>query len=635
MCGLVGIFDLRARREIDRTLLSRMNARLVHRGPDGEGLYVSDGVGLAHRRLAIIDLAGGAQPMFNEDETVIVVFVGEIYNYRELVAELKALGNRFRTQCDTEVIVHAWEAWGDSCVDRFRGMFTFALFDESKETLFLARDRLGKKPLYYAALPDGLVLFASELKALLLHPSIERKLDAQAVEEYFAFGYVPDPRSIYRGIAKLPPAHTLTLRRGQNRVEPRRYWDVHFTDTLVGDEAELCEELVGRFREAVEMRMVADVPLGAFLSGGVDSSGTVAMAAASTQRPLRTFCVSFAARDYDESSFASELAKRYRTNHAVKRVDLDSSAALDRLADIYDEPFGDSSALPTERICAAAREQVTVAISGDGGDEIFAGYRRYRWHRHEESIRSWLPSSVRRPLFGGLSCLYPKLDRAPRPLRAKSTFRELAADSVEGYFLNVSMIKDGLRQRLYSPGFRRELQGYHALEVIARHMRSARSDDPVAQAQYTDIQTYLPGDILTKVDRASMANSLEVRAPILDHQFVEWSAGLPRAWKLRGGQGKHILKKALEPYVPAKALYRPKQGFSVPLAAWLRGPLRESTRSALNGSVLRDSGLLDTTFIARLLDQHLSGARDHSTALWSILCFEAFLRRVHNGARAA
>src|SRR5260221_4379731 len=350
MCGLVGIFDLNGGRPIDLELLGRMNNRLTHRGPDGEGTHFAPGIGLGHRRLAIIDLGGGRQPLFNEDGTVVVVFNGEIYNFAALAEQLARLGHQFRTDSDTEVIVHAWEEWGEACVERFRGMFAFALFDAGRRTLFLARDRLGKKPLCYTIRDDGMVLFASELKALLLHPGVRRRLAPQAIEEYFALGYVPDPRSIYSGVAKLPAAHCLTLRRGEPAGAPRPYWNLSFAQRPAASEREVCEELIARLGEAVRVRLVADVPLGAFLSGGVDSSAVVALMAGATQSPVDSFCISFAESAFDESRHAAEIARRYRTNHVVRRVDLGGADVLDRLADIYDEPFADSSALPTERI---------------------------------------------------------------------------------------------------------------------------------------------------------------------------------------------------------------------------------------------------------------------------------------------
>ncbi|WP_018175551.1 XrtA/PEP-CTERM system amidotransferase [Thioalkalivibrio sp. AKL8] len=628
MCGITGIFDLRDRQPINRSLLEAMNETQFHRGPDEGGVHLEPGVGLAHRRLSIIDLSGGQQPLFNEDETVVVTYNGEIYNFPELTAELQQAGHRFRSHCDTEVIVHAWEEWGEACVQRFRGMFAFAVWDRNRDTLFLARDRLGIKPLYYSALADGHLIFGSELKALMAHPGMPRHMDPHAVEDYFAFGYVPEPRSIFRGVHKLPPGHTLTVRRGQgNLSEPREYWDIPFGDSGVADADSAAEELTARLREAVDVRMVAEVPLGAFLSGGVDSSAVVAMMAGLSDDPVRTSSIGFADPAYDESRYARMVAERYHTDHRTQEVDPDDFALLDRLSGLYDEPFADSSALPTYRVCEQARQQVVVALSGDGGDENLAGYRRYRHHLAEERLRAPLPLGLRRAVFGTLARWYPKADWAPRPFRARATFQALARDSVEGYFQGVSILRDDLRAHLFSPAFRRSLQGYSAVEVLRRHAARAPTEHPLSLVQYLDMKTYLPGDILTKVDRASMAHSLEVRVPLLDHQLVEWTSGLPPDLKLRGTEGKYVLKKAMEPYLPEEILYRRKKGFAVPVAEWFRGPLRERMRAQVLGPRIADSGIFDMDYLKTLVDQHTSGARDHSPALWSLLMFEGFLAR--------
>ena len=635
MCGIVGIFDPSGTREIARGLVAQMNDLQSHRGPDDQGLYFGKGVGLGHRRLSIIDLKSGQQPLFNEDRSVVVVYNGEIYNFQELTATLNAAGHVFRTHSDTEVIVHAWEEWGEACVERFRGMFAFALWDAKAETLFLARDRLGIKPLYYAQLADGTIAFASELKAILAHPAFRRTLDPSAVEEYFAYGYVPDPKSIYRDAKKLAPGHTLAFRRGVAAASPRRYWDVSFRDPKPVDERAAAEELIGRLREAVRVRLIAEVPLGAFLSGGVDSSGVVAMMAGLIADPVNTCTISFGERGYDESAFAAQVAVQYGTDHHVRRVDPGDFDLVDRLATMYDEPFADSSAIPTYRVCGLARERVIVALSGDGGDEVFAGYRRYRWHHYEDMVRRAVPAPVREPLFGFLGRAYPKLDWAPRILRARSTFESIARGPIGGYFHGVSVVTDDIRRRLFSAGFARELQGYRAIEVLERVMREAPTDHYVSRIQYADMKTYLPGDILTKVDRASMAHSLEVRVPLLDHPFVEWAARVPPALKLKGREGKYLYKKALEPYLPRDVLYRSKMGFAVPLGAWFRGPLRDTVRTALAGPILAETGMFDMGYVAGLVRDHQSGVREHSSVLWSLLMFESFLRQVHaRGAEA-
>ncbi len=633
MCGIAGVFDSRGRREIDRRLLERMNESQFHRGPDAGGLHLEPGLGFAHRRLSIIDLSTGQQPLYNEDGSVVVVFNGEIYNFQELVKELAACGHAFRTHSDTEVIVHGWEQWGADCVTRFRGMFAFALWDRNRETLFLARDRLGVKPLYYAQLPGGPWIFGSELKALLVHPGLPQEIDPLAVEDYFAYGYVPEPRSIFRGVLKLPPGCTLTLKRGEPASQPVEYWDVPFKPAGSITEEEAGEELIRRLRESVKLRLISDVPLGAFLSGGVDSSAVVAMMAGLAAEPVVTCSISFGDRAFNESAYAQAVAGRYRTQHHVEQVDPDDFSLVDRLANMYDEPFADSSAMPTYRVCKLARKTVTVALSGDGGDESFGGYRRYRWHVNEERVRSLLPLQLRGPVFGLLGQLYPKADWAPRVFRAKSTLEALARTSVEAYFHSVSLLHDGMRGELFSERFRSELQGYAAVEVLKRHAARAPSDHPLSLVQYLDLKTYLVGDINTKVDRASMAHSLEVREPLMDHPLVEWLSSLPPDFKLRNGEGKVLLKKALEPYLPPEILYRPKMGFAVPLAQWFRGPLRQSVRDAVLGPVLAETGWFNAGYLHRLVEDHQSGRRDYSTPLWTLLMFESFLRNVM-GARA-
>jgi asparagine synthase (glutamine-hydrolysing) len=626
MCGITGIFDTRSRREIDRDVLVRMNESQHHRGPDEVGVHLEPGLGLGHRRLSIIDLSTGQQPLYNADRSICIVFNGEIYNYRTLIDELTAKGYAFHTRSDTEAIVHAWEAWGEDCVKHLRGMFAFVLWDAKTETLFLARDRLGVKPLHYALLDDGALLFGSELKSLLAHGGLRRDIDPCAVEEYFALGYVAEPRTIFRAARKLPPAHTLAVRRGRPLPEPREYWDVRFTcDARIGiDDA--CEELERRLRESVELRMISEVPLGAFLSGGVDSSAVVATMAGLSDSPVNTCAIAFSDPAFDESRYAKLVADRYRTHHRVDRVDSDDFDLIDELARLYDEPYADSSAIPTYRVCQLARGHVTVALSGDGGDESFGGYRRYRLHLAEERLRAAMPLAVRRPVFGLLGRTYPKLDWAPRVLRAKTTFESLARDSVGAYFNSMSFVRDSLRERMYSASFRAELGGYHARSVFARHARRAGTDDPLALVQYLDLKTYLVGDINTKVDRASMAHSLEVREPLMDHPLVEWLATLPSDLKIRGGESKYLLKKAMEPRLPNEVLYRPKMGFAVPLARWFRGPLRERVRATLCDGHLAETGFFDVPVLARIADEHLSGVRDHATPIWSLLMFDAFVR---------
>ncbi|MBV8665075.1 MAG: amidotransferase 1, exosortase A system-associated [Burkholderiaceae bacterium] len=626
MCGIVGIFDLRGTREINRSVLDCMNETQHHRGPDESGVHIEPGLGFGHKRLSIIDLSSGQQPLFNEDRSVVVTYNGEIYNYQELMPELTKLGHTFRTHCDTEVIVHAWEQWGEACVERFRGMFAFGVWDRNRKTLFLARDRLGIKPLYYALLPDGMFIFGSELKSLLAYPGVSREIDPHAVEEYFGYGYVPEPRTIYKQIFKLPPGHTIALRVGDTEVKTKEYWDVPFTPHAPMSAADAEHELIERLREAVKIRLVAEVPLGAFLSGGVDSSAVVAMMAGLMKEPVNTCSIAFNDPAFDESTYAAKVAAQYQTHHHTEMVDKDDYGLVDTLARLYDEPYADSSAIPTYRVCQLARKRVTVALSGDGGDENLAGYRRYRYAVMEDRVRTRIPRGLRKPVFGFLGKHYPKADWAPRVFRAKTTFESLARDSVEGYFHGVSFLSDQMRNKLFSDKFKRSLQGYHAIEVMRGHAARTKADDPLSLIQYLDFKTYLPGDILTKVDRASMAHALEVRVPLLDHKLVEWISGLPASLKLNGSEGKHIFKKALGPYLPDDILYRSKMGFAVPLANWFRGPLRQSVRDALLGPTLANTGIFNLDFVREMLDQHQSGRRDFSTPLWALLMFEAFLR---------
>lgn len=626
MCGIAGIFDLQGSRQPDRELLMRMNQIQFHRGPDEGGVHTAAGIGLAHRRLSIIDLASGQQPMFSADGSLCVVYNGEIYNFRELAAELSALGHEFKTHCDTEVILYAWQEWGEHCVDHFRGMFAFALYDQNQQSVFLARDRFGIKPLFYAVLPDQQLVFGSELKVLKAHPDLPRQLEPQAVEDYFALGYIPEPKTIYRGVYKLRPGHTLLLKRGSAIPAQRQYWDIPFKPIPTATSGELEEELVLRLRETVQSHLVSEVPLGAFLSGGVDSSAVVAMMAQLQSEPVNTCAIGFDVEQFNETQYASQVAQRYQTRHFERTVSSDDFNLLDQLAALYDEPYADSSAIPTYRVCQLAREQVTVALSGDGGDEHFAGYRRYRGHMHEQHLRAALPLGLRRPLFGALGQLYPKADWAPRIFRAKTTFQALACNEVEAYLHSVSICNRAQRSAMFSDHLKRELQGYSVQSVFDEHAANSPTDDPLSLIQYLDMKTYLVGDILTKVDRASMAHSLEVRVPLLDHTLTEWVSGLAPQWKLRGREGKYLLKKSLESRLPQEILYRPKMGFGVPLGKWFRGPLKARLRRDLLEGGLAETGLFNQRYLERLVNEHQSGVRDHSAPLWSLLMFRAAVR---------
>jgi len=481
-------------------------------------------------------------------------------------------------------------------------------------------------------LDDGTLLFGSELKSIMAYNfqggGLKRDIDPLAVEEYFALGYVAEPRTIFRQAKKLPPGHMLAIRRGEAVGEPREYWDVHFTLNNPISAEDACSELVHRLKESVKLRMIAEVPLGAFLSGGVDSSAVVQAMAGLSQGPVNTCSIAFDDPQFNESAFAQMVATRYQTNHRVETVKSDDFDLIDTLARLYDEPYADSSAIPTYRVCQLARKHVTVALSGDGGDETFGGYRRYRMHLMEERLRSSLPAGIRQPLFGLLGRVYPKADWAPRVLRAKTTFEGMARSSVEAYFHSVSILRGPMRDQLFSPALQRELAGYSAENVFDRHAARARTDDPLALIQYLDLKTYLVGDINTKVDRASMAHSLEVREPLMDHPLLEWLATLPSSLKINGQEGKFLLKKAMEPHLPTDVLYRPKMGFSVPLARWFRGPLKQRVRDAVLGDRLASTGWFNRPYLEHLVNAHQSGASDYSAPLWTLLMFEAFLRNV-------
>ena len=629
MCGFTAIVDLRDRRQIDRSTLERMNHLIAHRGPDGHGFHFAAGIGFGHRRLSIIDLEGGAQPLFNEDRSVVITFNGEIFNFAGLAAELAALGHVFATRSDTEVIVHAWEEWGPKCLDRFNGMFAFALWDARTETLFLARDRLGVKPLFYSLTPDGYLVAGSELKAVVAHPAVQRRMNPPAVEDYFTFGYVPDPDTIYESVKKLPPGTFMLVKRGSSRLAATPYWDVNDSRRAApaGSPIELQDELRRRLREAVNLRLVSEVPLGAFLSGGVDSSAVVAMMRQLGHPKLLTCSIGFREQEFDESEYARQVAEALSTDHHLEVVSAGERDLAGRLMDIYDEPYADSSAIPTYRVCELARRHVTVALSGDGGDEAFLGYRRYKMFAAEEVVRSLIPAAARSTVFGVLGDVYPKLDWAPRVFRAKSTFQALARTSSEAYLHAVSIVPEATRRAVFSVEYTRRLQGYRSHEVFARHLQGQEFPDRLRMLQYLDYKTYLPGDILTKVDRASMAHGLEVRGPFLDYTLVEWAYDLPTSTKLLRGEGKHVLKKSCEGMLPDSILYRAKKGFAVPLDTWFRGPMLAEVSDAINGPALQESGIFRQDALRNLVREHAAGRRNHSAALWALLMFDSFLKR--------
>ena len=625
MCGIAGLFHCETPKPVDPARVERMTYALHHRGPDGSGVWTDHGVGLGHRRLSIIDLEGSPQPMHSADGRAVIVFNGEIYNYRELRRELEQDGARFRTDGDTEVILAAWQRWGVDCLPRLNGMFAFALYDLDKRSLFLARDRFGVKPLFLAPFSDGSLAFASELKGLLAHPLLRRQVNPLAVEDYLTWGYVPDRRSILKGVEKLPAGHFLLLETGKPRAAPRRWYDVSFADRSAAKPADLEAELLFHLREAVSSRMVADVPLGAFLSGGVDSSAVVALMSEAGAAPVTTCSIGFDVAALDESAYARRVAEQFGTDHHARQVDPNEVAELDRLVAMFDEPFADASALPTWRGCELARQHVTVALSGDGADEAFAGYRRQVFHHHEERVRGLIPSAVRQSVLGPLGALYPQADWAPRPLRAKSTLLALAGSGAEGYARALAVSPPELRDTLYSEEFRRLRDDYRAEQPLIATMETAPARSGLDASQYADLTFWLPGDILTKVDRTSMAVSLEAREPLLDHRLVEFAARLPEKFRVRGREGKALLKQAMERHLPRDILYRPKQGFVTPIAQWLRGPLAEDARGIARSACLAQTGWFDAKRIAALAEAHIGGRADHSRLLWQLLVLDRSL----------
>lgn len=614
MCGICGVYEPGRQTTIECAVLKRMADSLRHRGPDDQGFYSAEGVGLAHRRLSIIDLEGGHQPLSNEDGTVWIAFNGEIYNFEELNRRYLSDGHTFRTRSDTETIIHLYEELGENCFAELRGMFAIALWDVRRKRLLLARDRVGKKPLFYSW--DGRrLLFGSEIKALWGAGGLSREMDLEALSDYFSFLYVPEPKTIYRKVRKLRAAHYLVVEGSSLREEP--YWDLHFDDSQQLSEEQWCDRFLDEYRTAVRSRLISDVPLGAFLSGGVDSSSVVALMN-EYQRPVTTCSVGFTEESYNEAADARSFASSLGANHFEQIVQPHAIDLLGKLAWHHDEPFADSSAVPTYYVSQIARQHVTVALSGDGGDENFAGYRRYKLTMWENQLRQALPASFRRGVLGTLGRVYPKLGWAPRVFRAKSTLQSLALDPIDGYFSGTSCCPPDMKSRLLSGDAWTQLKGYNSADVLRYHYDRANTSDPLSRIQYVDIKTYLVDDILTKVDRASMANSLEVRCPLLDHKLMELVAQMPSSLKLQKNQGKYIFKKALERILPASILTRSKKGFALPVAEWFRGELKAIASDAI---FTRKDELLNKTFLMNCWTQHQRGQRDWSALLWSVLMF--------------
>ncbi|HLA11562.1 MAG TPA: asparagine synthase (glutamine-hydrolyzing) [Pyrinomonadaceae bacterium] len=623
MCGIAGFVDLwerKARAVEDReAILARMCRIITHRGPDDQGVMVKTGVALGMRRLSIIDLARGHQPMSGEDGSVTIVFNGEIYNFQELKPNLEVRGHRFQTHSDTEAIVHAYEEFGPECLKDLRGMFAFAIWDENSRTLFIARDRAGKKPLYYTTTPNGTFVFGSELKALLEHPDVERQIDAEALDAYFTLGYVPDPLSIFQNIQKLPPGHYLNFKGGQ--VTVKQYWDFDFQSGESRSEEDYLDELGVLLDESVRLRLISDVPLGAFLSGGIDSSTVVGLMARHMGQPVKTFSIGFHEDSYNELKYARLTAEKFGTDHHEFFVTPDICEVVDELVWHFDEPFADSSAIPTYMVSKLARDHVTVVLSGDGGDELFAGYTRYAVERKRGGFER-LPKPLREGLMRPLS------QRLPHATWGRNYLHNVSLDPVSRYLDSVSVFTSLNRRSLYTSDFSQKLgRGGYAGSLFYGLAGKVKSNEPLDRLLYLDSKTYLPGDILTKVDRMSMAVSLEARAPLLDHKLIEFVTRIPSSLKLAGLETKHLLKRAVKDLVPPEILNRPKQGFGVPIQEWINQQLRSRIRDTLSDARTRQRGYVDSRYVEVLLDEHERGRRDHSMRLWSLVMLELWHRQ--------
>jgi asparagine synthase (glutamine-hydrolysing) len=619
MCGIAGIVATDRLFRIDSAQVGQMCAEIVHRGPDDVGMLTQDGVGLGMRRLSIIDVGGGKQPIPNEDSTIWIVFNGEIYNFAELRAELEAKGHRFRTHSDTEVIVHAYESYGPDCVRKLRGMFAFAIYDFKTRALFLARDRIGKKPLHYA-LHHGILYFGSEIKSILSVAPQLGVVDQESLAQYFYYGYIPDPHSVFKAIKKLPPGHWLEFANGS--IQLQKYWDLPQFTSLALPESDCLDMLQQTLSEAVRMRLISEVPLGALLSGGVDSSTVVAMMAKISSRPVKTFSIGFKNEDFDEARHARSVATRFGTDHHELLVEADLWGTLHKLSSIIDEPFADSSMIPTYHVARMAREHVTVVLSGDGGDELFAGYDSYIVHhrrRHLDMIPNWVAPTYHK-------FVYPFL---PPKFRNRKLVYNFVLDARERFVNGRAAIPSYDRElTLLTPEFLNSVAKFAPPEVTAqKYYDNAPASDIVSRMQYADIKTYLPADILTKVDRMSMACSLEVRCPLLDHVFAELAAQLPLSMKIRNGTRKYLLRRLAERLgVPRETLYRQKQGFALPLNHWMRNELKVELMALLLEPRTSERGYFRRKIIEKMLKEHQRNERDHSAVLWQLLAFELWHR---------
>ena len=621
MCGLAGFMRTGAtvNRDAHRQWLEAMGLAIVHRGPDASGHFMDDNVALAHRRLSILDLSdSGTQPMKSQSGRFVISFNGEIYNYRALRSTLELEGYSFRTGTDTEVLLALFERDGYRCLDHLNGMFAMAIWDTEAKQLFLARDRLGKKPLYYYE-AGGQFAFASELKSLLKLPFVPRNLRPDAVKDYFAYQYIPDPKTIYLNIHKLPPGFWMVT-DGQ-RSTLHQYWDVSFSKVSGQTSSEITDGLYELIDDAVRLRMVSDVPLGAFLSGGVDSSAIVGLMAKQSERPVTTCSIGFDSERYDEVLYARQVANQFRTDHHEFTVRENVADNLTDIARYFDEPFADPSFVPTYFVSRLARQKVTVALAGDGGDENFAGYSKYRTDHIENCLRSLFPGFFRHYVFPP-AARFASLINHSAAAKAQSLLSTLALDPDEAFFTTNCFFRRSVWDDLVQGAFRSETADYDPAEITKAYYRNAGTDDHLSRILYTDIKTYLPGDILVKVDRMSMANSLETRAPLLDYRVVEYAAGIPSALKMKGAEKKHILKEAFSGLLPDAILYRKKMGFSVPMRDWLAKEIRQVAEGAFSNEHAGLAQFFDMKVVRKLWQRHLDGHAEYTQELWSMLAFE-------------
>jgi asparagine synthase (glutamine-hydrolysing) len=624
MCGITGIVRSDGA-PVDRDLLARMNLAIEHRGPDEDGFYLSDGVGLAMRRLAIIDLKSGQQPIHNADSTAWIVYNGEIYNYRELRKDLESRGHRFYTDSDTEAIVHAYDEYGTDCPKYLRGMFALAIWDTRTKSLFLARDRVGKKPLLYAQV-NGQLVFGSEFMALLQHPDVSRDVNYEAIHHYLSFICVPSPLTAFQSISKLPPGHSLLWKQGEIKLE--RYWEIDFAHKISIDEEEAGERVVDLLRDAVRVRLMSEVPLGAFLSGGIDSSAVVALMAQESSDKVKTFSIGFEEQDFSELHHARRVAEHVGTDHHEFIVKPDAMEILPTLVEHYGEPFADSSAIPSYYVSRETRKHVTVALNGDGGDECFAGYERYAAMSVAQRYVKLLPAAIRNGVIRNLANALPQAQSRKNPLRKAQRFLDAASLSpVQRYLRWVSAFDDQAKRNIYSDEFRSETAEFSTVSFLEPWFARANGAGIVDASLLTDTMTYLPNDLLVKMDIASMTVSLEARSPFLDHHLMEFAASLPERLKLRGMTTKYLLKQVLKKFVPEENLTRAKMGFGIPIGHWFRGSMQSFLRETLLSEKALSRGLFNPDKVRQMIDHHVDRKVDHDQRLWSLLMLELWFAR--------